>query len=246
MKAPRSRAARRALSLFDTAPRGDRFHVRARWWTAPLTEVERSTPARGRVLEIGCGHGLLSLFLALSAPGRRVFGVDIDRDKITLARAAADGLAPDEAHVSFVAVEPGELPEGPFDAIVVCDVLYLLGPPARARLLDAAADRLGPDGVLLIKETAPKPRWKSGLTAVQERVSTRVLHITEGDTLDFVDPAVLIAQLEGLGLVADQRRVDHGYVHPHVLITARLDPAARPPSAGAADGRTASPAGSES
>src|SRR5205085_11501425 len=77
VKAPRSTAARRAIALYDTAPRGDRFHVRARWWSAPLVDVERAAPVHGRILEIGCGHGLLSLYLALSAPGRHVTGVDI-------------------------------------------------------------------------------------------------------------------------------------------------------------------------
>jgi 2-polyprenyl-3-methyl-5-hydroxy-6-metoxy-1,4-benzoquinol methylase len=195
--------------------------VRTRWWTAPLTAVERATPTRGRVLEIGCGHGLLSLYLALSAHDRRVLGVDIDRDKIALARQAAARLRPDEAHVSFVPVDPGELPQGPFDAIVVCDVLYLLGTRGRTALLDAAADQLGPGGVLVIKETARTPRWKDTVNLVQERLATRVLRITEGDALDFVEPRRLVEQLQGRGLTVEQRRVDRGYPHAHVLLTAR-------------------------
>ena len=221
MKAPRSAAARRAIGLYGTAPRGDRVHVRVRWWSAPLVQVERATPGRGRVLEIGCGHGLLSLYLALSGPERRVVGVDIDRDKIAIARQAAGRLTEGEAHVSFVAVEPGELPKGPFDAVVVCDVLYLLGPAARAALIHAAVDQLGPDGVLLLKETARTPRWKNALNVVQERLATRVLRITEGDTVDFADPARFVEQLRGRGLDTGVRRIDKGYPHPHVLVTAR-------------------------
>jgi 2-polyprenyl-3-methyl-5-hydroxy-6-metoxy-1,4-benzoquinol methylase len=193
-----------------------------------MVEVERATPAQGRVLEIGCGHGLLSLYLALSSPGRRVVGVDIDGDKIALARRAAERLAPGEAHVSFLTVASGELPKGPFDAIVVCDVLYLLGPPARRALLDAAVDQLAADGVLLIKETARTPRWKGLLTVAQERMATRVLRITEGATVDFADPARFVAHLQDRGLAADVRRVDHGYPHPHVLITARHAPVPAP------------------
>jgi SAM-dependent methyltransferase len=236
VKAPRSPAARRAIELFDTAPRGDRFHVRARWWSAPLAEVERAVPVHGRILEIGCGHGLLSLYLALSAPTRRVFGVDIDRHKIDLARRAAERLRPGEAHVSFVAVDPGELPAGPFGAVVVCDVLYLLRPDARAALIDAAVDHLGPDGVLLLKETAPTPRWKGALAVTQERLATGVLRITAGDAVDMAEPATFVAQLAGRGLDVDERRVDRGYPHAHVLITARRGPLG---SSGSGDGRPA-------
>jgi 2-polyprenyl-3-methyl-5-hydroxy-6-metoxy-1,4-benzoquinol methylase len=228
VKAPRSPAARRALALYDTAERGDRVHVRARWWSAPLHDVERAVPGHGRVLEIGCGHGLLSLYLALSAPGRRVLGVDIDRDKIERARAAAGHLRPDEAHVSFVAIEPGDLPEGPFDAVVVCDVLYLLDTAARAALIDAAVDHLGTDGVLVLKETARTPRWKGLLATVQERLATGVLRITEGDVVDFAEPSSFVDQLAGRGLRVGQHRIDRGYLHPHVLITARRAPVPQP------------------
>jgi 2-polyprenyl-3-methyl-5-hydroxy-6-metoxy-1,4-benzoquinol methylase len=221
VKSPRAPAARRALGLFATAPRGDRVHVQVRWWSAPLAEVEAATPRQGRILEIGCGHGLLSLYLALSSGDRRVVGVDIDGDKIALARQAAGRLAEGEAHVSFVAVEPGELPAGPFDAVVVCDVLYLLGPRARATLIDDAVDHLAPDGVLLLKETARTPRWKDVLNVIQERLATKVLRITEGTTVDFADPTRFVEQLRGRGLEADVRRIDKGYLHPHVLVTAR-------------------------
>jgi 2-polyprenyl-3-methyl-5-hydroxy-6-metoxy-1,4-benzoquinol methylase len=221
MRPPRSPAARRALDVYGDEARGDRVHVRTRWWTAPLAEVERATPVQGRVLEIGCGHGLLSLYLALSSPARRVVGVDIDRDKIAVARRAAERLDEGEAHVSFLAVEPGELPEGPFGAVVICDVLYLLGPHARTELIEASAGRLGPDGVLLIKEAARTPRWKGLLTVAQEHLATSVLRITEGDSVDFADPDQFAAQLTGLGFASETRRVDRGYPHPHVLLTAR-------------------------
>jgi SAM-dependent methyltransferase len=221
VKAPRTPTARRALALYGSLPRADRLHVRARWWSAPLAAVERAAPVQGRILEIGCGHGLLSLYLALSAPARRVFGVDIDAGKIAGARRAAERLAPGEAHVSFVAVEPGELPEGPFDAIVVCDVLYLLGPPARSKLLDAAVDHLGPDGVLLLKETARTPRWKGVLTEAQERLATGMLRMTAGDHVDFADPDTFVEQLTHRDLDVTSTRLDRGYLHPHVLITAR-------------------------
>jgi 2-polyprenyl-3-methyl-5-hydroxy-6-metoxy-1,4-benzoquinol methylase len=220
MTPARPPAARRALALYDAGPRAGRLHVRARWLTAPLTAVERAVPVRGRILDLGCGHGLLTFYLALSAPGRTVLGVDIDAEKIEQARAAAAALAPGEADVSFRTVEADHLPDGAFDAIVVADVLYLLGSPARRQLLDAAVDRLAPDGVLLLKETARTPRWKGALTVAQERVATR-LGITAGEAVDFEDPSIFVSHLEGRGLRATIERLDRGYPHPHVLITAR-------------------------
>lgn len=221
MKPPRTPIARRSIRLFDDAPRGDRFHVRARWLTCPFPAIERNVPGAGRVLEVGCGHGLLSLYLALSNTGRQVEGIDIDEHKILLAQQAAANLQPDEASVSFRAVEPGTMPDGPFDAIVINDVLYLMPEELRRSVLDACAERLATDGVLLVKEVDITPRWKFRIAHAQEVVATRVLKYTQGAQLEIAPMQVFADQLVGLGLDLTMQRVDHGYVHPHALLIAR-------------------------
>lgn len=225
MKGPRSRAARLALDAYADAgvPRGDRLHVAVRWWTCPFPAVERVVPLHGDVLEIGCGHGLLSLYLAACSPHRRVLGVDIDVDKIALASRAADALrARDDVRVQVECrVADGAVPDGPWDAIVIADVLYLLPVELRHRLLDEAADRLAPGGVLVVKETDRHPRWKGSLTIAQELVSTQVLRITEGETVEFEPPAAFAARLRARGLEVEGHRVDRGYPHPHHLLLAR-------------------------
>ncbi len=231
----RSAAARAALSLYHDAPLGDRFHVRVRWLTCPIPAIEQRVPVAGRVLDLGCGHGLVSLYLALSSPHRQVHGVDIDPHKIDLARAAAS--APGAPDVSFDVVEPGVLPDGPWDAVVIADVLYLLGPAARVELLEGAAARLAPGGVLLVKETDTTPRWKHRLAAAQEQVSTKVLRITAGTDLDFASAQELEAVLAGEGLRTEVVRLDRHQLHPHVLIAGT-----RAPEAGG-DGRPMGTAG---
>lgn len=238
MQRPSSPAARRAIGLFDDTARGDRFHVRARWWTCPFPAIERHVPAQGRILEVGCGHGLLSLYLALSSPGREVVGVDIDAHKIAMASHAADRLAPGEAQISFATVAPDGFAEGRFDAIVIADVLYLLGPELRRRLLAACVEHLADDGVLLVKETDRFPRWKGAITVTQERLATGVLGMTEGDQVEFAPPAEFAAQLTAAGLHVTDERVDQGYVHPHQLLVARagvVAPSTTPSRAAAAN-----------
>jgi 2-polyprenyl-3-methyl-5-hydroxy-6-metoxy-1,4-benzoquinol methylase len=219
VKPPRAPDARRTIALFDDAPRGDRLHVRMRWWTCPLDAVEAAVPRAGRVLEVGCGHGLVSMYLAVRGPDREVVGIDIDDDKLVVARAAA--AAHPELRMQFETVDPDFFPPGDYDAVVFCDVLYLLPPPARRELLDRAARRLRPGGTVVVKEADQVPRWKSLLATGQELLATKVLRITEGEQVAFAPPQEFADQLADAGLEVDLRRVDRGYPHPHVLVTGR-------------------------
>ncbi|WP_208028309.1 class I SAM-dependent methyltransferase [Rhabdothermincola sediminis] len=219
MKRPRSTIARTTLARYRHAPAGDRFHVQVRWLTCPIDELERRVPRAGRILDLGCGHGLVSLYLAACAPGREVTGVDIDEHKIELARRAA---AASPATSAVFAVSPdGSLPTGEWDAIVITDVLYLLGPEARAELLRRCAAALAPGGLLLVKETDTRPRWKHRLAAFQEVLATKVLRITAGSALDFASSTELGEVLRAAGLEVEVERLDRGYLHPHVLLTGR-------------------------
>ena len=213
------------LALFDHAPKRDRLHVRGRFRTCPVAVIDAEVPRRGRVLEIGCGHGLVSAYLALSSHERDVTGVDIDARKIAVASHAQSHADHADVLLSFHRLEAGDpLPDGRWDAIVIVDVLYLLDDAAERALLAASVERLADDGVLVIKETDVVPRWKHVLAKAQEVVSTRVLRITEGSALSFTPIAVLADQLRALGLDVVTRPVDKGYLHPHALVLGRRKP----------------------
>lgn len=211
-------AARAAMALYADAPRSDRGHVRGRWWTAPFTAVEAALPASGRVLEVGCGHGLFVAYAALRSPDRVVTGVDIDADKIPVGQRALAPLG-DRAHLA-VGVS-GEVPAGPWDAVVILDVLYLLPAPAQRALLEQCIGELAPGGVLLLKEMSEQPAWKARWNRTQETLAVKVLRITEGKDFDFVPTSELGGWLREAGLEVSTQRLDKGYLHPHVLVTGR-------------------------
>jgi len=212
----------RAVELFADTPRATRLHTRLRWWWCPFPVIEAAVPDAGDVLEVGCGHGLLTLYLALASRQRHVVGVDIDGAKIAEAAEAATRLRPDEAEVTFHAVEPGYVPDGSWDAIVVADVLYLLPEADQRSLLTAAAGTLRPGGVLVVKEMGLTPRWKLTWNRTQETLATRVFRVTDsvGSGLTFVAPEAMASWLRESSLEVEHRAVDHGYPWPHHLIVA--------------------------
>jgi len=99
-----------------------------------------------RVLELGCGTGQLSLFLA--SADRRVVGADLTRPSLELAQAAAERYG--VPNVQFVETDlrtPG-LRRGAFDVVICSGVLHHTPDP---RAAFAAVARLArPGGVLAI------------------------------------------------------------------------------------------------
>lgn len=221
-------AGRAALRAYRQLPRSARWHATIRWWSAPFPQIAAFLPPSGRVLEIGCGHGLFSTYAALSGPGRTVVGVDIDADKIDLAQQVAARLP--GVDLTFRVADSGAVPAGPWDTIVIVDVLYLLPEPAQRALLRQAAAQLADGGQLLVKEMSPQPRWKATWNRGQETLAVSVLGITEQDAsgrsgpFDFVDPATIAAWLREEGLWTAQLRLDRHRLHPHHLVIGRVGP----------------------
>jgi 2-polyprenyl-3-methyl-5-hydroxy-6-metoxy-1,4-benzoquinol methylase len=211
-------AAARALAAYDDLGWGDRFHVAVRWRSCPFPAVEARVPRAGRILDVGCGHGLFALYLAARSPDRAVVGVDVDAAKLVSARRAAAraGLP-----VDFAEAVGGALPAGPWDAVTVVDVLYLLGPAAALDLVARAAAALGPGGSLVVKEIDTRPRWKYQLARLQEMVSTRVTRITEGAGVAFVPPDDIAGAMHAAGLSVTRHPLGRRSVHPHLLLVGR-------------------------
>ena len=206
------------LRLYATAPLGVRAHVWVRWATCPFRRVAAQVPETGRILEVGCGYGLFSNFLALSAPGRRVSGIDIDVRKIVHGQHAAQAAGVFGAHADLHLEPPGDIPDGPWDAIVIVDVLYLLDADAQEGLLRSCAGQLALGGSLVVKEMALVPRWKAAWNRLQETLAVKVVKITAGEKLTLLDPARLGAWMEEDGLVVQHHPLDRRYPHPHHLI----------------------------
>ncbi|MEZ5411619.1 MAG: class I SAM-dependent methyltransferase [Acidimicrobiales bacterium] len=212
-------------------PRGVRWHMAGRARSFPLGDLCDEVPVEGRILEIGCGHGLVAASLALQSPGRQVVGYDIDAGKIRVAEQVAAAVAAAGGHLA-VGVGGGggdggsPVPAGPWDAVVIADVLYLLAPGDQEAILAAAADELAPGGVLVLKELDDGPVPKVAFARAEELLATRVLRITAGSHLHWRSAASWAALLEQAGLRATVRRVHRGYPYPHALIVGRRRPSA--------------------
>lgn len=173
---------RQALALYASAPPIERAFVRVRALLSDLAAIERQAPPSGPLLELGCGHGLLTNLLALGDARREVLGIDIDSAKIEAARRTIG----DRTNVRFAVRDATAIRDGAYAGIVVADVFYLLPPEEQRRLIATCYRLLRPGGLLVWKTQVRRPRAKFALTYGQEWVMTR-LGPTQGQGLFFLD-----------------------------------------------------------
>lgn len=160
----------------------DRFHMKTRYRRANFEWLGDFVPKGGKILDMGCGHGLFSIFLALSSPEREIWGTDIDERKIEMAKKASEGL-----NVKFFSAEDFSMPEEFFDTVLLIDVIYLLPEKAQFSLVEKAFGALKSGGMMLIKMNDPDAPDRH-LGYLQELVMKFILGKTKGDKVLFLRP----------------------------------------------------------
>ncbi|MBL9137329.1 MAG: MMPL family transporter [Verrucomicrobiales bacterium] len=125
-------------------------------------------PSAARILDLGCGYGVMAHWLTLEHGDRTALGIDHDAVKLQVARASARG----NARVRF---EHGDLmgnsdfPES--DAVLLFDVLHYLTRPAKLELLRAARRSLAPGGRVLVRDACRSESGAHRVTAALEMIA---------------------------------------------------------------------------
>jgi SAM-dependent methyltransferase len=92
--------------------------------------IDRAIPGDARVVEIGCGTGQMSLYLARA--DRVVIGVDLTRASLALAAMAARRFGLDQVHFVEADLHSPGLRPGAFDVVYSSGVLHHTPDPSAA------------------------------------------------------------------------------------------------------------------
>jgi len=190
-----------------------RLFTIARHLLAPLDAIAAAVPSNGRILDLGCGHGLFTNLLAISAPERELLGVDPSADKLAVARRSSRSLP----NVRYLQGRIEDVYDQGYRAITILEVLYLLPDPDKLAVLRRCRELLAPDGVLLLKTNDTRPRWKYAIVRAEEEMMVRVLGLTLGGQLHFRGIGDYRRLLQAAGFAVQVLRIDSGRPAPHRL-----------------------------
>lgn len=178
----------------------DPWGFTSRWYEQrkyALTLAALPLPRFGRALEVGCSVGVLTAGLADRSDSLLAL------DPSATALAEARGRVP--AHVELrQASVPGQWPSGPWDLVVLSEVLYYLEPADLGRLLDLVERDLAPDGVVVACHWRhPVQDYPQTGDAVHQALARwpRLSRVEEEDfLLDVLVPSGAVSVAHGEGL----------------------------------------------
>lgn len=173
-----------------------------------------------RVLDIGCGAGLQLAAMLDAAPEAEGTGIDSDPGAAEIAqRTMIDRGLADRAHVlradlqELSAQGAGGPLGGPYDLVLLANVIYYQPIGQRVQLFRDVAELLAPGGTVLVISTAATPDLVS-------RHFDLLLRAQQGE-MELPDAGTLVGQLTDAGLIPGApRRIAPG--NPLVAVTARL------------------------
>jgi 2-polyprenyl-3-methyl-5-hydroxy-6-metoxy-1,4-benzoquinol methylase len=179
-----------------------------------LDEIGQYLPRQGSILDIGCGFGLFSLYFAHQHPDRQVHGFDLNPKRIDMARRAAEKLG--LKNVSFHAEDATKWRgTETFDSAYMIDIVHHVPRASAESLLEEVRKKVKPTGVVIVKDVADKPFFKTAFTWALDKL---------------MDPKTPVHYWSVKALTAKLRRVGFGVTshlmvdylpYPHVIYICR-------------------------
>lgn len=186
-------------------------------------------PDRGRLVDLGCGRGVL-LALLDGAGTLHVRGEWPDDLRPPPSGLVSSGIEarPSLARVARLVlggnrVQNGDLTRVPLpraEVFVLFDVLHYLTPAQQVRVLEVVFEGLCPGGLLLLRDADAAGGWRFLLTRIAERTCSLARGRWRA-AFHYRRRAEWLELLDGLGYACETQAMYAGTPYANVLITAR-------------------------
>ncbi len=204
---------RKILSTFRHTSLHARGYLAIRLMLLPhdfLSFLESNLSKKENILDVGCGYGLVTLFLSYIWHEGKIMGVDIDAIRIRDLQAL-----PLPSNISFL--ERDLIGEGFsglewYDTAIMVDILHHLDEPTQVALIAFLAKQVK---TLIIKDIDTTPRYKYLWNYFHDR------YVMRNDILCFLGSARIRTELEKNGFTVEPQKITSPFPYPHYMFVAR-------------------------
>lgn len=165
---------------------GVSLYVALRWRLCPFKLIESMAPRSGRIVDVGCGYGLLANYMAIKSGDRDISGYDSSAGRIAVAKSTEGRSG---GKVRFYNNEVDLSSFSGLAGVVMTDFLHHVEYTYQERLIREAYDALAEGGRLVILDVDEKPGWKYLSVKAIDRAlnpSQKICYRREGDFLELL------------------------------------------------------------
>jgi 2-polyprenyl-3-methyl-5-hydroxy-6-metoxy-1,4-benzoquinol methylase len=131
-----------------------RIYLILRWITTPYYSMTEHLPSNGKILDLGCGYGLLTLALAQNSSNRCVLGFDIDNNRIQAAQKSTEDIK----NIRFLIADLTSLPCEQFNGIALIDVMQYFPISQQFLIFRQMYAALETGGIMIVRGLDPNKK----------------------------------------------------------------------------------------
>lgn len=153
-----------------------RLLQRYRPYICPFEAILPIIPEDSDILDVGCGGGLFLGLLAANGRIRSGLGFDSSVKAIAIAKHMSRFFQQGEGRLQleFQQRDASDgMPDGYFDVVSIIDVMHHVPPLSQRSVLEMAASRLRPSGLLIYKDMVRRPLWRALANRLHDLVLAR-------------------------------------------------------------------------
>ncbi len=156
----------------------------------PFGKILDEIPNKGKVLDVGCGHGTLPLYIAKNKRNVFVVGVEISNKRVLVAKEKVKCFGNVKFfNCNFIEFKGNEK----FDTITCLDVLHHMSRSLHEKVIKKVSELLKPNGIFILVEIDRHPFPKYLCSRMHD------LMMTKSTDFNLIRKGVAIKMLESYG-----------------------------------------------
>ncbi|MEO8760033.1 MAG: class I SAM-dependent methyltransferase, partial [Bacteroidia bacterium] len=168
----------------------------------------------GKIVDIGCGYGFLSIMLNLMSKEREILGIDYDDEKISI----ANNCLSKSDKLNFVCADVTAYNFEKSDAFIINDVLHYFSTEKQIQLIETCIKQLNPKGILIIRDADASMQKQHRFTKLTEFFSTKFgFNKTEGN-LHFFSSTLIIDVINKFPNLSYQKISDSAITSNNIFV----------------------------